>query len=502
MISLLVFVGGILGALDGVVAQLCRCTREFRPVCGMDGVRYSNPCLAACAKTFIAYEGDCNEACSSCPVEWSPVCDAVDVMSAEEGRTFGSECFANCNGVTNTLAANCKHVAGCSCTGEWDPMCGLDGKTYSNWGCLECAEVGLDHTGECGCTCPEILQYVCGDDGITYDNACLARCKAVVVAYKGKCMVGGGGQQQKDVEPMVNVWVKAVPALEDCGCGDDGPMVCGKNGRTYANECIARCRGTQMASTGACGSDACSDQCSRVLNIWDPVCVTQTVTAADGSTSNSAPKTFSNPCMAECMGGATPDQWYYKGECRPRCDTYCYRDKTKPVCCGKGEEFPNPCFASCVGHYDVTTECTWGQCTGDQAINMLGACLNGSPISACIRDPCDDLSCPAEPDAVCVRSYCMSYLRYELNSALCAPIWLNQATGNLVDGCPMVPDKKCTGPNQMCLLDESSAEAEDMNLKPCCEPYYCYAGPNGPAPGQKYGDCFNPDVPFNPYGRH
>jgi hypothetical protein len=43
----------------GEAKKDCMCTMEYRPVCGCDGVVYSNPCLAQCAGVKKWTEGDC-----------------------------------------------------------------------------------------------------------------------------------------------------------------------------------------------------------------------------------------------------------------------------------------------------------------------------------------------------------------------------------------------------------------------------------------------------------
>jgi len=41
----------------------CRCPRVYRPVCGANGVNYSNSCTAACFGVKVVFNGKCSEKC-------------------------------------------------------------------------------------------------------------------------------------------------------------------------------------------------------------------------------------------------------------------------------------------------------------------------------------------------------------------------------------------------------------------------------------------------------
>lgn len=45
--------------LQSVYGDMCKCTREYDPVCGRDGVTYSNLCVAGCENQVVRYNGPC-----------------------------------------------------------------------------------------------------------------------------------------------------------------------------------------------------------------------------------------------------------------------------------------------------------------------------------------------------------------------------------------------------------------------------------------------------------
>ncbi|NWT38238.1 IOVO protein, partial [Chroicocephalus maculipennis] len=153
--------------------EVLACTKSLSPVCGSDGVTYSNECLLCAYNieygTNVSkdYDGECKE---FVPVD----CNRYPNMTNEEGKV------------------------GLLCDKALSPVCGTDGVTYDNE-CLLCAHnleagtsVGKKYDGECkkaiatvDCSdypkpaCSLDYMPLCGSDSKTYSNKCNF-CNAVV----------------------------------------------------------------------------------------------------------------------------------------------------------------------------------------------------------------------------------------------------------------------------------------------------------------------------------
>ncbi|MGB5812010.1 MAG: Kazal-type serine protease inhibitor domain-containing protein, partial [Polyangiales bacterium] len=217
----------------------------------------------------------------------------------------------------------------------------------------------------------EPVSLVCGCDGQTYDSRCLAQQAGVQLLQTGACFCGTNAdcvesQFCESLDSCGNMG-RCAPRPVSCESGPD--EVCGCDGQSYENACVAAQAGSRSSALGACtcdtNGDCSSDEFCNAITCDGPGdCTLRPIGCSDEGPEVTGCDGIIYPNGCEAAAAGTREPCSSNGSCGG--DEYCNGATCEgpgscapepvecpsegPTVCGcNGNEYDNACFAAQAG---------------------------------------------------------------------------------------------------------------------------------------------------------
>jgi hypothetical protein len=256
------------GAMTCGVGELC---------CEATSMCYAEGCTDCCAPPDA---GSSDGGATCVPESDSQLCASEGVVCGQFSGVdnCGVDRFVHCDDCASGTC--CEASSSCCLPGSID-CCFIAPQPDGGRGCTTdtecpatqyCSGIGCGTAGTCltrPVDCPDAGEPVCGCDDVTYENSCLAEAAGVRAAASGSCGAIDAGMACNTNADCPSASVTAANYCAGSGCGTPGVCtpeprtcstldqpVCGCNGTTYANSCLAAESGERVSYDGGCVADA------------------------------------------------------------------------------------------------------------------------------------------------------------------------------------------------------------------------------------------------------